>query len=396
MGDRHIHLFRSRHFPYLCLDDLWQFFIVKFHVPFSVDMGNSLIVTVYLLQAVPHSQTIPLTAIAKAVPGPYIFFLRLNLFQTGIRIFQVCACLPCIFRARSRKIKGKLPICSLFHLPLLLFGKGAGGSFQFPGRFFFLFGSVLFLFRLFLCRLPFLPLCPQGFLRERCKQGIFASLVCAHIFDGLLHNAVAAAFIRRYGGKGFHHILVQRRAVFWLIQHGLKIPLSRVHIPLSRITGVRGIGAVIIKGVDTPGKLYLFILGGIRHFFRIQVSPGINQFPNPFLYLVPVHLYGVIPVKAGSLIGTGEFYPFGIMPFVISHSPMSAVSVFVFQEIRPLLCVMPLHEIRINPHFPLGNAASTRKHPVNLIFGDKAPFCRLKAFQSVELPRLNVKFRKPA
>ena len=27
---------------------------------------------------------------------------------------------------------------------------------------------------------------------------------------------------------------------------------------------------------------------------------------------------------------------------------------------------------------------------------DKAPFCRLKAFQSVELPRLNVKFRKPA
>ena len=82
------------------------------------------------------------------------------------------------------------------------------------------------------------------------------------------------------------------------------------------------------------------------------------------------------------------------MPLVITHAPIAAVPVLIFQEIRPFLRVMPLAEKGINPHFPLGDAASAHKHPVNLIFRDKAAFCRLKPFYAVKLSRLYVKIEK--
>ena len=79
------------------------------------------------------------------------------------------------------------------------------------------------------------------------------------------------------------------------------------------------------------------------------------------------------------------------MPFVISLAPVAAVPVLVFQEIRPLPRIMPLAEKRINPHFALGDTASAHKHPVNLIFRDKAALCRLKPLRAAELPRLYIK-----
>ena len=82
------------------------------------------------------------------------------------------------------------------------------------------------------------------------------------------------------------------------------------------------------------------------------------------------------------------------MPFVISNVPTATSSVLIFQEIRPLLRIVPLAEKRINTHFPLGDTASAHKHPVNLIFRDKAALCRLKPLRAVELPRLYVKVSK--
>ena len=82
------------------------------------------------------------------------------------------------------------------------------------------------------------------------------------------------------------------------------------------------------------------------------------------------------------------------MPLIISLAPIAAVPVLIFQEIRPLLRVMPLAEKRINPHFPLGDAAPAHKHPVNLFFRDKAAFRRREALHGVKLPRLYVKVSK--
>ncbi len=189
------------------------------------------------------------------------------------------------------------------------------------------------------------------------------------------------ALVRLHQGEPLCHVLIHRRAFLRVTQCGEDLFLCLIIAPVIRRNIRFPVRVAGIECDDVPGKLYLFILGGICHFLRGQVSAAFNKLPNPFLHLVPVQPYRVIAFKTGNLVATGKFDPFRIVPFIIPGMAVSSGSVFIPQECGAFFGVMPLHKIGIDPHLCFGYAAAPGEHTVDLILRDKAGPCRLKAFQ---------------
>ena len=60
-----------------------------------------------------------------------------------------------------------------------------------------------------------------------------------------------------------------------------------------------------------------------------QILPGVHQFPDAFLHLVPVEFDGIVAFPPGEVIGTGQTDSPGIVPFVIAQMPLPADAIAV-------------------------------------------------------------------